>query len=220
VSNIKIYDRRATQPDGMDRRSNVTVIMNRGTKDLELLRAAANGDQEAFRHLVEAHQNKVLRICFGFVRDLEEAEDVAQEVFFKVYVSAGSFRGRSRVSTWLYRIAVNCCLNHIRKLKSRAWLPWTSQRFDSPDMLEQLPSEQEPADALLERNERRKMLREALNRLPTNQRVAFTLHGVEGFSYEEIARIMNCSHSAVESRIHRAKLNLRKHVTRAIKGRK
>ena len=194
--------------------------MNRGTKDLELLRASANGDQEAFRHLVEAYQNKVLRICFGFVRDLEEAEDLAQEVFFKVHVSAGSFRGRSAVSTWLYRITVNCCLNHMRKLKSRGWLLWASQSGDSPDRLEQLPSDQEPADALLERYERRKMLREAINRLPANQRVAFTLHGVEGFSYEEIARIMDCSLSAVESRIHRAKLNLRKHITRAVKGKK
>ena len=201
-------------------RLNMTSPEDSSTQDLELLRATASGDQEAFRQFVEAHQNKVLRLCFGFVRDLEEAEDVAQEIFFKVYVSAGSFRGRSTVSTWLYRIAVNCCLNHLRKLKSRAWLPWASQPVDRPDTLEQLPSTHEPADVLLERNERQTMLREALNRIPANQRVAFTLYGVEGFSYEEIARIMDCSLSAVESRIHRAKLNLKKYIERTIRARK
>ena len=185
-------------------------------RDRELLRATANGDQEAFRLFVEAYQNKVLRICFGFVRDLEEAEDVAQEVFFKVYTGAGGFRGRSTVSTWLYRIAVNCSLNHIRKLKSRAWLPWESRAVET-DELDQIAGDQEPADVVLERNERRKMFREALNKLSINQRTAFTLHGIEGFSYEEIARITDCSLSAVESRIHRAKLNLQKYLTRVLK---
>jgi RNA polymerase sigma-70 factor (ECF subfamily) len=185
-------------------------------RDLELLQATANGDQEAFRIFVDAHKNKVLRICFGFVRDLEEAEDVAQEVFFKVYKGASGFRGQSAVSTWLYRIAVNCSLNHIRKVKSKAWLPWTNPSVGS-DEVDQIAGCDEPADVVLERRERRKLLRDALDKLPHNQRTAFTLHGIEGLSYEEIGRIMDCSLSAVESRIHRAKLNLKRHLTRVLK---
>jgi RNA polymerase sigma-70 factor (ECF subfamily) len=185
-------------------------------RDLELLQATADGDQEAFRIFVDAHKNKVLRICFGFVRNREEAEDVAQEVFFKVYRGASGFRGRSAVSTWLYRIAVNCSLNHIRKAKSKAWLPWMNPSVGA-DEVDQIAGSDEPADDVLERRERRKLLREALDRLPHNQRTAFTLHGIEGFSYEEISRVMDCSLSAVESRIHRAKLNLKKHLTRALK---
>jgi RNA polymerase sigma-70 factor (ECF subfamily) len=183
------------------------------------LQATADGDQEAFRIFVDAHKNKVLRICFGFVRNREEAEDIAQEVFFKVYRGASGFRGRSAVSTWLYRITVNCSLNHIRKAKSKAWPAWTNPSVGA-DELDYIAGSDEPADLALERHERRKLLRDALDKLPHNQRTAFTLHGIEGLSYEEISRIMDCSLSAVESRIHRAKLNLKKHLTRALKKRK
>lgn len=187
------------------------------SRDLDLLRATANGDQEAFRLFVNAYQNMVLRICYGFLRDHEEAEDVAQEVFFKVYTGAAGFRGGSMVSTWLYRIAVNCSLNHLRKLKSRAWLPWARQSADEGE-LNRIAATLESADARLERQERLRFFREALNRLPVNQKTAFALHGIEGFSYEEIARIMGCSLSAVESRIHRAKLNLKRYLARTLKN--
>ena len=189
------------------------------TEDGELLRKASEGDQEAFRRLVEKHREAVFRVCLGFTHDPSEAEDLAQDVFLQVYKNAGRFRGGSKVSTWVYRIAVNRSLNYIRKKRTQAWLQALGWASGEEDPFERLPAENDAPDALLERKERRRILRDALHRLPEKQRIAFTLHNVEGISYEDIASVMGCSLSAVESRLHRAKLNLQKYLVRFVKRR-
>jgi RNA polymerase sigma-70 factor (ECF subfamily) len=183
--------------------------------DQELLRSIREKDQDAFRTLVERYREKVFRICLSFVKDPEEAEELTQDVFFRVYKSAGGFRGESLVSTWIHRIAVNQSLNRLRKRGSRKWLLF----LGGGELLDQRFGTGESPEALVERRERREALQKALDRLPAGQRIAFTLHNVEAVSYEEIARIMDCSVSAVESKIHRAKLNLQKHLIRLYKKR-
>jgi len=177
-------------------------------EDRELLRASGTGDHEAFRQLVEEYQRKVFQICLGFLREFRDAEDLTQEVFFQIYKNSGQFQGKSKISTWIYRIAANRSMNRLRHRRVRAWLQYDGGASCSPDPA----SQGENPDALLERRERQEIVRRALQRLPASQRLAFILHSVEGISHGEIARIAGCSISAVEARIHRARLNLRKHL--------
>lgn len=160
--------------------------------------------------LVSSYSVKVYNLCLGILQNQEDAEDTVQEVFTTVYLSVHQFKGDSKLSTWIYRIAVNKCQEFIRK-KSR------KKRFGFMQSLDQ--SDKIPAHSLksnfchpgieLENQERATVLFGALDRLPENQKIAFTMHKVEGFPYDEIAEIMNTSLSSVESLIFRAKQNLK-----------
>jgi len=194
------------------------VHQEQATEERELLRRAGDGDHDAFRQLVDSHKERVFRVCLGFTHDPQEAEDLTQDVFLQVYKNAGRFRGGSRLATWIYRIAVNRSLNCLRNKRTRVWQRLAWARGDEAP-LERVPTHEDAPDVLLDRKERRQILQAALSRLPEAQRVAFTLHNVEGTSYAEIAVVMGCSVSAVESRIHRAKLSLREHLVRDVKGR-
>jgi RNA polymerase sigma-70 factor (ECF subfamily) len=178
----------------------------------ELIQRIVAKDDAAFRTLVELYQSSVLNACYGILSDRQDAEDVAQDVFVMVYRKAGSFRGESGLSTWLYRIAVNLSLNRLRKRKwdrlfgvltlSEAELGDTTDTMEAP--------EQERPDRQLETSERSRILNDVLSTLPGKQRVAIILHKIEGLSHQEIAEILQISLSSVESLIHRAKRNLQK----------
>jgi RNA polymerase sigma-70 factor (ECF subfamily) len=169
--------------------------------DLELIRRTARGDEEAFEELVEKHKRPLLNTVYRYIGDPEDAEDLAQEVFVKVWKNASGFKGRSKVSTWLYRIAVNACLNDRRKRKHRV------------ESLDRMQESGRTPDALVaeedrESAERNRIVREALSELPGRQRMALMLSRFEGRSYKEIAEIMDTSLSSVESLIFRAKEGL------------
>jgi RNA polymerase sigma-70 factor (ECF subfamily) len=180
-------------------------------KDAELITALNNKEAAAFRLLVESYQNMVFKACYHILNNIEDAEDIAQEVFVEAYMSIANFRGDSKISTWLYRIAVNKSKNLLRKNKWQSLvqrfsklIPGEKPDFDAEDM--------DARDAMLslEKNEEKKLLKLALDSLPENQRIAFSLNKYEELSYQEISEIMQTSLSAVESLIHRAKLNLQK----------
>lgn len=171
-----------------------------------------NGDETAFRLLFEAYRDKVYNTLLGFTGSAVEAEDLAQDVFVQVHQSVRQFRGDSTLSTWIYRIAVNTALMHRRSLQRKQqwaravdWVTFskTERRsaghFDHPGVQ-------------LERKEKADQLYAALQKLPENQRTAWTLHKVEDLSYEEIAGVMSTSISSVESLMFRAKQNLQKHL--------
>jgi RNA polymerase sigma factor (sigma-70 family) len=183
-------------------------------EDRELLQLSARGGHEAFRQLVEKYQHKVFQICLGFVRAAHDAEDLAQEVFFQVYRNAGRFRGQSKVSTWIYRIAANRSINRLRYRRAREWLRFYGGPAGAPVSVLEVAERRENPGALLERRERQELVRKALQRLPSSQRVALILHSVDGIPHEDIARIAGCSVSAVEGRIHRAKASFREHLVR------
>jgi RNA polymerase sigma factor (sigma-70 family) len=167
------------------------------------------GDQSAFRQLVEQWQHMVYNTVLGIVQDATEAEDLAQEVFIQVYQSIQQFRAESKLSTWLYRIAVTKALDAERKKKAkkrmshmRSWLGMEEK-------------EQEPVvffhpGVQLDNREKAAMLFKALRALPDSQRAAFVLIKTEGLSYEDVASVMQTSVKAVEALMHRAKENLRK----------
>lgn len=180
--------------------------------DADLLKSLAGKDENAFRILVEKYQAMVYKACFHILNNYQDAEDVAQDTFVEAYLSIANFRGDAKISTWLYRIAINKSKNLLRKNRWQALM----QRFDKylpGDKSVAFDTEDRSAHEdmhLYEKSEDQKVLWKAIENLPENQRIAFTLNKYDELSYQEIADVMQTSLSAVESLIHRAKLNLQK----------
>jgi RNA polymerase sigma-70 factor (ECF subfamily) len=170
-----------------------------------------SGDREAFRQLVEAYKNPVLNICYGFMQDRQYAEDLAQEVFIEVYSSLKDFREDANLFTWIYRIATTKSLDELRKqkrLKRRAFYSAITRQEEEPQMESIGGSINNPEEDLI-RKQQAQAIQQALDRIPENQRIAFTLSNYQGMSYKEIAEVMEKTTSAVESLLMRAKSNLK-----------
>lgn len=177
----------------------------------ELVTRIKNGDEQAFRLLVEENQQKVFTTCMGFLHNKEDAEDITQDVFVEVYYSIDKFREESKLSTWLYRISANKSLNHIKKNRKNMLLVSLENIFtQGNDELRKDISKLESDEDSMEKRENATMLHNAVDSLATNQKIAFTLNKYDELSYKEISEIMDISLSSVESLIHRAKLNLQK----------
>lgn len=165
-------------------------------------------DEQAFRLLVDRYQNKIFTTCFGIINDNDDADDVTQEVFIEVYKSIKKFKGDSKLSTWLYRIAINKSLNLVR-IKKRKALLQSIGLISAPDIADDEVNFDETYD-LLEQKKRKRMVWNAINSLPEKQRAAFVLNKISELKYSEIALTLNITLSSVESLIFRAKLNLQK----------
>ncbi|MEZ0484256.1 RNA polymerase sigma factor [Fibrella aquatica] len=180
----------------------------------ELIAGLKQGSPEAFRQLVATYQNRVYNTVLTIVRDAVEAEDVAQEVFIQVFESIHSFGGDGKLTAWIYRIATTKALESYRKRHARKRFAFFTSLFSS-DGENGLSEKLHPVDFVhpgvkLEQQERSQVLFAAIARLSDQQKIAFTLHNIEGLSYQEITDVMQVSLSSVESLIHRAKANLRK----------
>lgn len=162
------------------------------------------GSQTAARFLVNEYQVMVYNTCYSFLRNVHNAEDVTQEVLIEAIKHAGRFRAEAKVGTWLYRIAINRSLNYIRNNRKRQfWL-------EIDDYLQWDNTRAETNVDPLERKEQNTMLARAIDGLPKNQRIAFTLNKMEELPYAAVAEIMELKLPAVESLLHRAKMNLQK----------
>lgn len=171
--------------------------------DDELIRKISQKEGNAFRQLVERHQSLVYNTCRNLIGNDQQAEETAQDVFLQVYRSAGSFRHRSKVSTWIYRIAVNRSLNVIRQNKRSGWIKkLATLELQDPDSAE--------PDKQLEKKELSDLLKKAVDSLPEKQRTAFILNKYEGLAPQAIAEILGVSANSVEVSLHRAKTNLQK----------
>ncbi|WP_299582399.1 sigma-70 family RNA polymerase sigma factor [uncultured Sunxiuqinia sp.] len=177
-----------------------------------LIRAIQNGEEQAFKQLVDNYQLLVRNTCLSFVRDRYDAEDLAQEVFMEVFRSASKFRGESKLSTWIYRIAVNKSLNFQRDHKRRNFFQSLGDAlFGTEKVLEgAIAAVEEHPEQHMVNQERKERIYRAIEELPERQKIAFSLSKLDDLSYQEIAEIMQLSLSSVESLIHRAKLNLQK----------
>jgi RNA polymerase sigma-70 factor, ECF subfamily len=179
-----------------------------------LIEKLKQGDESAFKKIVETWQNMVYNTAIGILQNAEDAEDVAQEVFVQVYESIKGFKAESKLSTWLYRITVSKSLDHLRKKKRKKRFAFVQSIFGANnEMVVDKPDFHHPG-VTLDNKERAAVLFEAIAQLPPNQKIAFTLNKLEGLSYQEISDVMNTSISSVESLIHRAKNNLRKLLTK------
>jgi RNA polymerase sigma-70 factor (ECF subfamily) len=182
------------------------------SKDLpseDLMLKIAGGDESAFQILVERHQASLLNMIYRFLGDRTKSQDLAQEVFLRVWQAAGDYKPKAKFTTWLYRIAANLCLNELKASRRKRWLRFLQgdtdeQRVGEEDLSDGSPS---PEDILLA-GERSRRITDALQSLPENQRMAVILRRYDDLSYEEISRILNSSVSAVESLLVRAKRNL------------
>ncbi|AEV26811.1 MULTISPECIES: RNA polymerase sigma factor RpoE [Azospira] len=174
--------------------------------DQKLVERAQSGDKKAFELLVAKYQRKLGRLLSRFIRDPAEVEDVAQEAFIKAYRALPSFRGDSAFYTWLYRIGINTAKNYLVAQGRRA--P-TSTEFDSEeaetfDDGEQLRDINTPENLLLSK-QIGETVNAAMDALPEELRTAIMLRELEGLSYEEIAKIMDCPIGTIRSRIFRAR---------------
>lgn len=179
----------------------------------EVLNLLLAGDPAAIRSLVDQYQPLVLRTARGFVRNTEDARDIAQEVFIDILANLHRFKAQSGLSTWIYRITVNRSLNYLRSNKRRkgrlAYSDDNSAGEHGVAMNFHDPGQKNPAE-LLEQKERSKILHDAIQSLPEKQQVAFNLAEYDDLSYKEIAEIMHLSISSIESLLFRARRNLQK----------
>ncbi len=167
---------------------------------------------KAYSKLLDDYQQKVFSTCISFVPNKEDAEDVAQEVFVEVFNSINKFKGESKLSTWIYRITTNKCLEFIRKKNTKkrfAFLQSITGNAIPMDKTDYFTEMNHPG-ILLENKELNATLFKAIHSLPEKQSVVFTLHKIDGKSYQEIADITERSLSSVESLMFRAKKNLQK----------
>ena len=177
---------------------------------LEALRA---GDQAEFSRLVETYSGVIYRLGLKMLENPQDAEDVLQETFIKAYRGLKNFDGRSSLSTWLYRIAVNEALMHLRKHKQT--IVSIEQPADSQESAEPLQIVDWcclPEHELLS-TEARQMLDQSVNRLPESLRLVFLLREIEGLSTEETGQVLSLSETAVKTRLSRARLRLREMLT-------
>ena len=174
--------------------------------DRQLVARAQRGDKQAFELLVEKYQRKLARLLSRFIRDPAEVEDVTQEAFIKAYRALPAFRGDSAFYTWLYRIGINTAKNYLMALGRRA--P-TSTEIEAEDAEgfeegEQLRDINTPESVLLS-NEIARTVNATIERLPEELRTAIQMREIEGMSYEDIAKAMDCPIGTVRSRIFRAR---------------
>jgi RNA polymerase sigma-70 factor, ECF subfamily len=167
--------------------------------DREAVQACQRGEREAFDQLVERYQRDVYRLCYRYLNDHQDANDMAQEVFLKAYRAIGKFRGDSSFATWLYRIGVNTCLN------------FRSSRRPAPAPLpEHLADGSAGLPDRIERDERSRLVREAVRRLPEKQRATLILKIYHELTHEEVARVLGASVGTVKANLFHALGNLRK----------
>ena len=180
-------------------------------QDTDLMLRIKNGDRDAFRQLVERHKLSVLNLCLRFTGNREDAEDLSQEVFLRIFKAAPNYEVKAAFTTWLYRITMNLCLNYQRRKKVLQFFSLNhNKNSNSPntDRILQIAGTERP-DTEYEKVELRKQVQNAIQSLPENQRTVVILYRYQNLSYKEIAEVLNTTVSAVESRLHRAKENLR-----------
>jgi len=173
--------------------------LRRHEDDRETVAACQAGEREAFDRLVEKYQRDVYRLCYRYVNNHQDANDMAQEVFLKAYRALDRFRGDSSFSTWLYRIAVNTCLNF------RA-----SRKPEAAELPEALADKSQGPLERLERDEQSRLVREAVTRLPEKQRATLILKIYHDLTHEEVSAILGSTVGTVKANLFHALGNLRK----------
>jgi len=173
------------------------------TDDHELVLRTKRGDRSAFEILVSRYQDRAYNVAYQILRHHEDALDVAQEAFARAYVSIARFQGKAGFYTWLYRILVNLAIDQTRARGRQNPVP----RDDPEREVALREMTADPADSL-ETKELREQIVKAVARLPADQRACLTLREIDGLSYQEIARIMNCSIGTVMSRLYAARRKL------------
>ena len=175
-----------------------------------LIERCLGGDEEGFEMLVKKHQNHVINTVYSLIGATRDADDIAQEVFIKVYKNLVSFNKKAKFSTWLYRITVNTAYNHLKKEKRSV----PSDYVQAADVFRKSSLEE------LESREKQELIRKSIERLPFRFRRVIVLKEIEGLSYKDIAKTLGCRLGTVESRLFRARRMLKKILSPIVKEEK
>jgi RNA polymerase sigma-70 factor (ECF subfamily) len=170
--------------------------------DEDLLAAHVAGDREAFAELVRRHRDRLWAVALRTLRDREEAADALQDALLKAYRSAAGYRGEAAVTTWLHRIVVNACLDRVRRRQARPTVPLPGESME-----EDGHRRPEPASPIID-HDTHLVVREALARLPEEQRAALILVDVQGYPVAEVAVILGVAEGTVKSRCSRGRARL------------
>jgi RNA polymerase sigma-70 factor (ECF subfamily) len=181
--------------------------MQPSQSDSEWVQQAKHGSSEAFSVLVEKYRQKVFQTAMGFLHNTDDAEDLTQDIFVKVWKSLGSFDQRSAFTTWLYRIAVNMAINVVRKNKIRSFIGINDEVNESNYA-------NNNADDNLIRREQKAEIRRAMDKLKASQKKAFVLFYYQELNMKEVADVLNMSLKAAESLVFRARKSLQKELSR------
>lgn len=168
--------------------------------DLERVERCLNGDPQAFDELVREYQRPIYRLCYRYSKNAEDAYDLAQEAFLKAYQGLPSFNRRSSFKTWLYRVAINHCINFIQRQRVRGEAVELDQAEDHTVHIHEVA----------ERKEQMELLRGALEKLPPRQQSAIKLRIYQQLSYEEISKVLKCTVSTAKTNVFFGLANLRK----------
>lgn len=182
--------------------------MNSNMSDLELLNQFHTGNQSSFVELVEKYTEKVFNLSYRITRSQEDAEEISQDVFVTLHAKSRSFQGKSAFSSWLYRITANAAFMKLRQKKSTAAV---SLEDINPSIVESW-TDQSSKDIgyLTSAHQLREVIEQAIAKLPDEYRMIFIMRDVDGLSSQEVSEIMGASVPAIKSRLHRARLMLRK----------
>jgi len=180
----------------------VTVAVRADIPDLELVDRHRQGDLRAFEELYTRHAGRLYGLAWRMVGNAADAEDLLQDIFLQAHRKLDGFRGHSALATWLYRLAMNACLDHLRSKRGRM-----NQATDSLDADGRM-TPAAPAGAV-ELTVRRVDLERAIGQLPEGCRAAFLLHDVEGFEHREVADMLGIAEGTSKSQVHKARLRLR-----------
>jgi RNA polymerase sigma-70 factor (ECF subfamily) len=168
--------------------------------DFEVVQRVLAGETAAFDVLVRQYQHEIYRLAYRMTRNAEDARDLAQEAFIQAYRSLASFRGQSRFSTWLYRIAMNLCLTHLKSVA----------RQDPAEANGNLADQRADSLMTLLTNERDRALAEAIEALPPQQKATLTLRVHQGLSHKEIAQVLDCSEGTAKANYFHAVRSLQR----------
>lgn len=179
--------------------------------ETDFIAALLKGERQAMQQLVDGYKNRVYNTILGMVQNAQDAEELAQDVFVKAIQTIDRFKGDSKIGTWLYRIAINASLDHIKKRKTKKRFAFlVSLSGGTEDNPAPNPPDFVHPGLQLENKEMARNLFKAINQLAEKQKTALVLNKIEGLSYEQTAQVMETTISSVESLLFRARQNLKK----------
>ena len=179
-------------------------------EDIRLMLRFQDGEESCFEQLVERHKNRVFNLAYRFLGNYEEAEDLAQEIFMKIYHAKKTYRPKAKFTTWLYAICKNTCLKKLCKKRPKIVSLQERIELQEDSVTHQIADSHIPSpSASTLNNEQTLVVKEAIDSLPANQKMAVILYRYDQLSYEEVAKVMGFSVKAVKSLLHRAKINLK-----------
>ena len=181
--------------------------LHEADEDLDLVRRIQEGDVAAFDILTVKYRNRIYGVVYNLTSNREDAADLTQDAFIKAFQSIQRFRGQSSFFTWIYRIAINSTLSHLRKNRVRSFFSLERVNTDEPVSRELIAAltDKTGADRDTYVRELQEKLNEAMQQLSIKHRTVITLFEIDGLSHQEIAEVMNCSVGTVRSRLHYAK---------------